>query len=274
MTSTTGTFTMADGTTRLTRQWAAESPWASMLLVHGLGEHSGRYEVTGADFAAAGITVHSFDQRGHGETERPGHVDAFDQFLDDVAEQLTVVRGDGLPTVLLGHSLGGLIAFDYTVSDRHAPDLLVLSAPALAANVPGIKKLAAKLLSRILPTLAIPNEISGEQLSSDPAVGEAYFTDPLVYTKTTARLGAEIFAAMDWAQQSMDRLDVPTFVIHGTADTVVPPTASAPLADLPGVERRLLPGFRHESFNEVDRDQAVGAVVDWLRAKVQGAAGS
>lgn len=268
MSSTTGEIRYADGTTKLTRHWAAQAPWASMLIVHGLGEHSGRYEQTGTDFAAAGIAVRSFDQRGHGATEHPAYVDHFDQFLGDVEEQLAALRADGLPVVLLGHSLGGLIAFSYAVGERPPPDLLVLSAPALAANVPGIKRLAAKVLSRVLPRLALPNDISGDQLSRDPAVGEAYFADPLVYTKTTARLGGEMLAAMERANDALARLDVPTFVIHGTADTVVPPTASAPLADLPTVQRRLFPGFRHESFNEVDRADAVAAVVAWLRAQV------
>ena len=268
MTSSTGEFTFADGTSKLTRHWAADEPWASMLIVHGLGEHSGRYEQTGADFAAAGIEAHSFDQRGHGKTAQPGYVERFEHFLGDVEEQLDQLRTAGRPVVLLGHSLGGLISFSYAVSDRPPPDLLVLSAPALAANVPVVKKVLARILSRLLPKLALPNDISGDQLSSDPAVGEAYFADPLVYTKTTARLGAELFAAMDQAGGAHGALTVPTFVIHGTADTVVPPTASAPLAELPTVQRRLFPGFRHESFNEVDRDDAIGAVVEWLRAQV------
>ena len=267
--STTSQHPTADGTALFTRHWAAAAPWATMLLVHGLGEHSGRYEQTGADLAAVGIDIHSFDLRGHGETAGArAYVDSFALFLDDVAELLDAHRTDGRPLVLMGHSLGGLIAFTYATSNRPAPDLLVLSAPALAAKVNPLKRLAARLLSRIAPRLAMPSDIKGEQLSSDPAVGEAYFADPLVSTKVTARLGAEMFATMADASAAMSRLALPTLVIHGGADTLVPPTASAPLGTLPNVERTLFPSFRHESFNERERDQAVGAVVDWLKARV------
>ncbi len=257
--------TAADGTTIFRRTWDTADPKASMLIVHGLGEHSGRYDHAGAYFAGRGIATSAFDLRGFGQSEgHRAYVETFDRYLDDVEQQLAWAGRPGVPTVLLGHSLGGLIALSYAESDRSAPDLLVLSAPALAADVPVIKKVAAKLLSRVLPKLALPNDIEGEQLSRDPAVGEAYFADPLVHTKTTARLGAELFAAMDRAAARLDRLFVPAFVIHGGADTLVPPTASAPLANLANVQRRLFPQFRHECFNERDKEEALAAVADWV----------
>ena len=252
--------------------WDASDPTAAMLVVHGLGEHLGRYEATAEHFAAAGITVRSFDLPGFGKSDgHRAYVDSFEDYLAAVEEHLAWTRELELPTVLLGHSLGGLIAASYALSSRPQSDLLVLSAPALDAKVPAIKRVLAKVMSRLAPKLALPNDIEGEQLSRDPAVGEAYFADPLVYTKTTARLGSEILTAMARTQAGMDRLALPTLVIHGGADTVVPPTASAALGELSGVDRQLLPQFRHESFNEVDREQAWGIVTDWVLGEVSAA---
>ncbi len=266
--------TGAGGLTLFRRAWQAADPRATLLIVHGLGEHSGRYDHVGSRLAGAGISAYGFDLRGFGQSE--GHrafVESFDRYLADVEQMLGWARRDGLPVVLYGHSLGGLIATRYAESNRPAPDLLVLSAPALEATVPQVKVIAAKLLSRVLPKLSLPNDIEGSQLSSDPAVGEAYFADPLVYTKSTTRLGAEVFGAMDDARAQLDRLTVPTLVIHGGADTLVPPTASAPLANLANVERHLFPQFRHEAHNEPEGEKALDLIVNWVLQQAEALGG-
>ena len=214
----------------------------------------------------------AFDLRGFGESGGTrAFVNSFDEYLGDVEDRLTERRKLGLPVVLLGHSMGGLIALLYALSSRPQPDLLVLSSPLLAADVPAAKRAAAKVLSKILPKLALPNDLKGEQLSSDPAVGEAYFADPLVYTKTTARLGAEMLGSMDRASNAMEALSLPTLVLHGGADTIVPPASSAPIGELPNAERQLFPSFRHESFNEVDRSKAIRTVLDWINGQTDSA---
>ncbi len=268
--STESTVHTPDGATLLRRAWdPAGEPQAVVLIVHGLGEHSGRYEHVADHFAAAGIATRSFDLRGFGQSSGTrAFVGHFGRYLDDVDDHLAWARNTGAPAVLLGHSLGGLIATRYLQSSLPQPDYAVLSAPALVADVPAVKKAAARAMSRLAPKLALPNDIEGDQLSTDPAVGEAYFADPLVYTKTTARLGAEILAAIDEANAQLDRIAVPLLVIHGGADTVVPPPASAPLAGLPNATRLLFPQFRHESFNERDKEQALEAVSGWILGQV------
>ncbi len=259
---------VVDGHSRLRRTWFPDEPWATMLIVHGLAEHSGRYERTGSLLAGAGIAVSSFDLLGHGSSAGTRcYVDSFADYLHEVEAELAFSRRDGLPAVLLGHSLGGLIVLDYLTSGRPAPDAAVVSAPALTGGK-AWQRAVAPVLGRFLPQMSIPSAITGEQLSRDPSVGEAYFADPLVSTKTSARLGAEMFAAGDRVRSRLDRLEVPTLVIHGGSDALVPPSASAVLAEVPGVERRLYPKLRHESFNEPEGPEVVEDVTTWLRGVI------
>jgi len=263
----------ADGTPLYLRHWAPDGkPWATVLIVHGIAEHSGRYERTGRLLAEAGLDVHAFDLRGHGLSGgRRVYVRTWDDFLDDLACRLVAVREPGRPVVLFGHSMGALISLTYACSDRPAPDLLVLSAPPLDARVPGWQRALAPVLSRLAPTLVLANPITGEQLSRDPAVGTACFADPLVQPRSTTRLGAELFTAMNRGRAQLHRLHVPTLVIHGGDDTLVPTQVSEPLAAIPGVERRVLPGLRHETLNDPEGPHVVAAIVEWLRSQVPAA---
>ena len=264
------TWPAADGTPLHVRRWKPSGkPWARVLIVHGIGEHSGRYERTGRLMAEAGLHVESFDLRGHGLSGgRRVYVRRWNDYLDDVEVRLTALPEPGLPLVLFGHSLGATIALDYACSTRPAPDLLVLSGLTLDAQVPAWQRAVAPILSRVAPTLVLANPISGDQLSRDPAVGRAYFADPLVQPRTTTRLGAEFFAAMKRLRSELTRLHVPTLVIHGGDDTLVPTAVSEPLASVPGVERRVLPGLRHETLNEPEGPEVVAGIVEWLRAHV------
>lgn len=263
-----------DGIELHERHWCASGEaWAQALLIHGLAEHIGRYERVGRILAEAGLDVHGFDLRGYGRSGGPrAYVDRWDDYLDDVEEAIRCAReaspadgGRPLPLALIGHSMGALIALTYACSDRPLPDLLVLSAPPLDAAVPAWQRLAAPALSRVAPKLMLDNPFAGDQLSRDPAVAEAYLADPLVWRRSTARLGAEFMGAMRLAGRRLGRLRVPTLVIHGADDTLVPTRVSEPLAGLSVVERRVLPGLRHETMNEPEGPEVVAGIVEWLR---------
>lgn len=256
------------GTPELVRRWEPDGPaYATVIVVHGLGDHSGRYEAIGSGLAERGCAVVSFDLIGHGASGgRRGHVDEWHRYLDQVERHADAARADGA-VVVMGHSMGGLVALDYTLSDHHDPDLLVLSAPSLTGGR-AWQRLLAPVLAKIAPTLTIPTVFEGHQLSRDPAVGEAYFDDPKVLTKATARLGASILETGDRCRARIGELTVPTLVLHGGDDTIVPPTASLPLADSPMVERRLYPRLRHELFNEPEGEELLAEVAEWIRRRV------
>jgi alpha-beta hydrolase superfamily lysophospholipase len=241
---------------------------ARVLLVHGLGEHSGRYEHVGEYFVEHGFEVFGFDLRGHGASGGDRlDLESFAQFVDDLAHVFSEIPKD-LPTIIYGHSMGGLITTTYAIGDDPQPTLYVLSAPALDADLPAVLKLGSKLLSRLTPAVRLPTGIKGSQLSRDPAVGDRYFADPLVETKATARFGAIGLAQLAETRGAIDAISVPTLVIHGADDEIVPPQASAPLAGVPGVERKMFPGLRHETHNEPEKKDVLAFVAGWIDAQL------
>ncbi len=253
MTSEMGSVVTADGTELRTRHWPAAEPWAAMLIVHGLAEHSGRYEHVGAQFAAAGIDAHAYDHRGNGGSGgRPADIDRWSRYHDDLQERLDEVRSaaDGRPVSLYAHSMGGLIAAGYLLTDRPRPDLAVLSAPGLDSTLAGWKKRFAPILGRIVPTLSVPNGVPSGALSRDPEVGRRAKADPLNGRSSTARFGAEALAEQARVRAGARSIGGPTLVLHGLDDGLVPPASSEVFEGAPGVERRTYPGLRHELHNE------------------------
>ena len=251
------------------REWPTEGPpRATVVLVHGIAEHSGRYERTGSLLSDAGIAVRSFDLFGFGGSGGPrGDILEWDIYHDQIERQISSVAALGIPMILLGHSMGGTLAAGYVISGRPSPALLVLSAPAFSGGA-GWQRVLATVGARLAPTISIPNSLKGEQLSRDPAVGEAYFSDPLVWRKTTLRLGDHLFEAMAEVAAGATRIEIPTLVLHGGADSIVPPQSTAFLADLPGFERRLYPSLRHEILNEPEGPELVQEIIDWIDARI------
>jgi acylglycerol lipase len=274
MTSSVEHVSAPDGTRLLVRHWRAQGdrPSARVLIVHGLAEHSGRYEHVGDAFAEAGMDAQGIDLRGFGGSGGPrASVERFGRFHDDVEERLVAMRAaaPAAAVVLYGHSMGGLVSLGYALDPgRSMPDLLVLSAPAIAAALPAWQCALVGVLRHVAPGTSVPNKLSGDQLSRDPAVGAAYAADPLNVHHSTIRLGAASFDEMARVLASLDRLSIPTLVIHGGADPLVPTATSEVLAGLPGVTRVVHDGLRHETHNEPERDDVIAGVIEWIRANL------
>lgn len=271
-------FRAPDGLTLSRRRWRAQSPWARVLIVHGLAEHSGRYEHVGEHLAGAGLETVAPDLRGFGRSGgRRAWVGGWSELHDDLEAQILDERATrpALPVALYGHSLGGMLVLGYVLADRSAqPDALVLSAPALEADIPVWKQALAGFLGRVTPTVMIPNGLRDHDLSRDPRVTEDYRSDPLNVHASTARFGAEGLREQRRVRASLDRLSIPSLVIHGGEDTLVPTRASAALGGRPGVTRKVYDGYRHELHNEPDHERVLDDVVGWLHATFGDAAPS
>ncbi len=258
------------GIHELQRSWRPEGdPIAEVVIVHGQGEHSGRYEHVGSILAAGGFGVRSFDLLGHGATGgRRGDIGDWSLFLDQIQGHLQRAIDSGRPTILFAHSTGPLMCLDLVLSERPKPDLCVFSAPALHVEDDARTRILRPLipvLASLLPTVALRAPVRPDQLSRDPSVGEAYMSDPLVHQPVTFRYANSYLRAQERVNAVIQRLSVPTLVLHGGMDTIVPPTASVELGTVVGVERRLYPTLRHEVFNEPEGPELVEEVVQWIK---------
>jgi acylglycerol lipase len=273
------TIASRDGTPLLVRRWPVTgNPWATILVVHGIGEHSGRHEATGGRFAAAGLEASSFDHRGFGASGGTrAFVERWSEYLDDIEDRLAASRRPGLPAALYAHSLGGLLAADYLLDGRPLPDVAVLSAPALGNNVNPLLRAAAPVLSALFPKMTISNPWNAAAISREPMLPAVANRDPLSVPQTTVRLGNEVFRATARVRERLvDKggFPLPVLLVHGGDDTLVPTASSAFTTRFPSVERRVYPGVRHEPHHDpIDGERIVGEMVAWLRERLAPAAG-
>jgi alpha-beta hydrolase superfamily lysophospholipase len=244
-------------------------------IVHGLGEHIGRYAALAAALNAAGWNVAGHDHRGHGRSEGPrGTIAGTQSLLADLGQAIDHLR-DGGRRVLLGHSLGGLIAARFVAAGLRNPaarwfrdvDGLVLSSPALDPGLGTAQRLLLKVASRLAPDLRLSNGLKPEWISRDPEVVRRYEQDPLVHDRVTARLVRFIVDAGQVVQSRAPRWRVPTLLLWAGADRCVAPAGSAAFAT--AVPAGLLtaqefPPLYHEIFNEPEREQVLGHLMRWL----------
>jgi alpha-beta hydrolase superfamily lysophospholipase len=276
LTPSEATARMPDGTLLRTLHWPATGEaWATALIVHGLGEHAGRYATVAGPLAAAGIDVHGYDHRGFGGSAGPrAYVDRWSRLHDDLQERLTALRAQhpDRPLILYGHSMGGLVAGGYVLADppRPLPDLLVLSSPGFGDSLGGWRHALAAALSAVLPRMRVSNGAAPDGLSHDPAVREDFERDPLTQASSTVRFGHEAFSAqarVRAAIAAIESMPMPTYVFHGSADPVVPVTASGPIGTKGNVTRRVHDGLRHETHHEPGHERVMAEVVEWLLAR-------
>jgi alpha-beta hydrolase superfamily lysophospholipase len=252
-----------------------ERPGASVVFVHGIGDHGGRHLHFVEALVSAGHTVIAPDMRGHGRSPGPrGHIDSWDEFredLDAVVERAGAAR-PGARVFAVGHSLGGLIVLEYALRRPERLRGVVAMSPALSLDgIPRWQVAVSRVLDRIVPRLSMKVGLDSEGISRDPAIKEADAADPLVHSLASVRLGVEVQKALAWTLAHARDLHVPLLIVHGTADTVVPPGASlafyerTTLADRTRIE---YPGGYHELDNDYARDQALADINAWIAARM------
>ncbi|MFD4442870.1 alpha/beta hydrolase [Nocardia sp. NPDC058519] len=275
MTTDTGEFAGHGGKIAW-RAWQPETaPRAVVVLVHGVAEHSGRYEHVGAALADAGFAVYALDHIGHGLSEGPpANIGSMQGAADNVATLLDVAGAahPGVPRFVLGHSMGSLAVLH--LATRGPVDVagVIVSAPPLDIPLGNpIQRLAAPLLTRFAPNLGVLT-LDSSTISRDPEVVRAYDDDPLVFRgKLPARTAVEILQHTALVKRRLGALTAPLLVLHGTADTIASPSSADLLErDAGSTDVTVLryPGLYHEVFNEPERAQVLGDVTDWLSTHV------
>jgi len=249
-----------------------------MVLLHGFGDHSGRYAEPAAWFAERGLAVYALDQRGHGRSPgKRGHVSRFAQFLSDVAalRKLAAQEQAG-PQLLLGHSFGGAVALRYLETEPEGLAGAIVSSPFLdvAMPVPAWKRLVASALVEVLPSLPVATGLDLAHLSTDPAVGQAAKSDPLYHRVMTPRAWREIRAAQAAVRAEGRHIRVPLLLLLAGDDRLVSRPASEAFArSLAGdVTVKTYEGFYHEIFNEPHRARVFRDVEPWLDRVLSAAA--
>ena len=251
-------------------------PKAVVLLAHGYAEHAGRYAHVARRLTEAGYAVYAVDHWGHGRSDgEGGFVPRFSVFLDGMAELLTLVEINhpAVPRLLMGHSMGGLIATLFLIDRQDAFAAAALSGPAIVAAEPPARFTVwiSGLLSRVAPRLGVL-ALDDAGVSRDPAVVAAYRADPLVYGgKIGARLGREMMDAMAAAQAGAPAITLPILIQHGEADRLTAPAGSRYLFDhVASKDKRLeiYPGLFHEIYNEPERDAVLDDLIGWFDTHV------
>lgn len=270
-------FKTPDGLRLFYQAWVPDAPKAVLVVVHGLGDHSGRYGPFIRYFVQRGFAVALYDQRGHGRSEgERAHAGQFQDFLQDLAQfvQLTKERFPKLPMFLVGHSFGGQVALNFVV--RYAKGLrgIILSSPnvMLKLPVPNWKKKMADWAQNSMGRMKLSHHIDSKMLSHDPEVVEAYDNDPLVFTHVTARLGAIIMHNLDIIMALASRIHVPALFLQAGSDEICSPEGTrAFFQRVPIVKKQLkvYDGMYHELFNETNRDQVFADTGAWLNDQLK-----
>ncbi len=264
-------FAAADGLSLFRRAWLPERADAILAVVHGFGEHSGRYDHVGAWFAERNYGVHAYDHRGHGRSAGPRcHVRRFEDYLDDLVTFLERIREEHpkLPIVLLGHSMGGLVVAACLCERDPEVVCAVLSGPALTSpRVSNARRFWGRVARTLLPRVSVQGGVDPELLSRDPEVVRAYEEDPLVTRKATVSLMTELLSAIERTRPAGAQARVPVLVLHGEEDRIVSPEGSREFALTlrdPHSTLRVLPQLRHEILNEPEQEVLFREILEWL----------
>lgn len=263
----------ADGLKIYGQHWCPDDdPVAVVVLVHGMGEHSGRYSHVAEQFTEKGIAVFAFDHRGHGKSGgKRGHTPYYFTLLDDLGKGIGVAQKhfSGRPIILYGQSMGANVVINYIL--RRKPSILgvVMTSPwlKLAFEPPTLRLFASRIMNKIDPKYTEKFPLDHADLSRDPEIVKAYGEDPMVHSDITARFFFGAHEAGLWALENASQLHVPTLLMHGTADKITCHQASQEFAskapkDLMNFHE--LEGYSHEIHNEPEREQILDIVSAYI----------
>jgi len=257
---------------RFVRSWLpANDPTHAVAIVHGLGDHSGRFAAPAEWLQSKGVAVFALDQIGHGKS--PGRrvcIPSYDALLDDVEAFLSLIRDRNphIPLGLFGQSMGGNVTLNYALQNRPHAQFVVAGSPMLRSdNAPGpIMNLFARGLLALAPNLHIPAPVILANLAHDEEVQQQYLQDPLVEKRVSLRLGAALIDTGKWALDHADQLPYSVLIMHGTDDKITSPVASQEFVDKSNGKAtlRIWEGGRHDLHLDIDREAYMETMWEWI----------
>jgi alpha-beta hydrolase superfamily lysophospholipase len=268
-----------DGLEMYSKAWLPSgSARGVVCLVHGVGEHIGRYQPDGEALAERGYILTGFDQRGFGKSAgQRGHTPSLEAYLDDIDSFLVEAAGryPNTPRFLYGHSMGGVLVLAYTPLHRPAVAGVVATGPGLKSAIEEqkVKVLLSKILGKVLPTMSFTSGVDAKLLSRDPLVAEIFTTDPLVHNIVTASWGKSMLGAIDIVFENAPRFPLPLLLMHGTNDEIAYPRGSQMFADLAPKDKltlKMWEGFKHELHTDPEKAEVFTYMCDWLDKQLVG----
>jgi len=269
-------FKTQDGSELYYQSWIPEKKKGVLAVVHGLAEHSGRYQFLVDYFVKRGWALYLIDQRGHGKSPGPKlYAPNFETLVDDLEAFVHEVRSlePKLPLFLVAHSFGGQVAVNYLARRPKELKGAILSGPnlKLAMSISCLKKMLGYAASRVLPTFLVPNDLTASWISHDPEVVKAYEDDPLVSHKISLKLGTAILDNIDQVMDLAPEIKTPVFILHGGDDKITSVEGSREFFEklkLQDKTLKIYPGFYHESFNEIGKEKVFADMDRWLEERI------
>lgn len=267
----------SDGTRLSGMIWMPEvKPKAAVYLIHGIGEHIERYDHVATAMADRGIGFLGVDLRGHGKSGgKRGHIPSYEKLMEDVRQGLTCVGPSfgKCPTFIYGHSMGGSIAGNFLARMKPEVEGAIITSAWLVLKNPPSSFLVGlgKFMNSVFPKFTQSNGLDVNDISSDKAVVEAYKKDPLVHNKVTARTGIAMLDAADYLMQNAEQIEVPVLLMHGAQDNILLPSGTEEFASRLKVDHevKIWPGMRHETHNEIGKEEVIEHHIKWIESIVE-----
>jgi len=266
-------WTGTDNLNIFARHWQPDTPATGVIcLVHGMGEHSGRYHHLAEFFTKHGYAIMAFDHRGHGKSEgEKGHVDSYDTLLNQVDHLLEKAEKQypDLPIFIYGHSMGGNVVINHAIRRKPIVNGIISTGPWLRLGFapPKAKMMLGKLVKKIYPKFTEDNNLDANQLSHDKEVVQAYIDDPLVHGKISTGFFFGVNEAGEWAIKHGHRLGVPMLLMHGGEDKITSPEATKEFAKQSEhkITLKIWEKLYHEIHNEPEQDQVFNYTLEWMK---------
>ena len=254
--------------------WNSENTKAVVVLVHGMGEHSGRYKHVAKKLTENGFSVVAFDHFGHGKTSgKKGHNPSFDAVLESVSKTIekAIEIYPNTPVFLYGHSMGGNVVLNYSLRKNHTLKGIIATSPflKLAFEPPKLKLAIGKLLQKIAPSITMGNELDANDISREKNEVDKYINDPLVHSKISPNFSITFIETGKWAIANASKLQTSTFLLHGASDKIIDYNGTQDFAN--NSKKSTLKLYKdgyHELHNDLCKEEMLQDVVSWLNSQL------